>query len=52
MPDLAPAVIRRLAGRIRHGTLTVDEDGTDRSGWTVGYGDPQVRVTVHDHRAY
>jgi cyclopropane-fatty-acyl-phospholipid synthase len=52
MPELAPAVIRRLAGRIRRGTLAVEDDGDAWSGWTVGHGDPFVRVTVHDRRTY
>ena len=52
MPELAPAVIRRLAGRIRRGTLAVEDDGDAWFGWTVGHGDPFVRVTVHDRRTY
>jgi cyclopropane-fatty-acyl-phospholipid synthase len=52
MPELAPAVIRRLAARIRRGTLAVEDDGDAWSGWTVGHGDPFVRVTVHDRRTY
>jgi len=52
MAEIAPTVLRRLAARIRRGTLTVEDDGPGWSGWTEGRGEPHVRVTVHDRRTY
>ncbi len=52
MAELAPTVIRRLAARIRRGTLTVEDDGPGGRGWTAGAGEPRVQVTVHDRRTY
>ncbi len=49
MSDLAAVLARRLASRVRRGTLVVEGAG---GGFTVGGGDPVVRVTVHDRRTY
>jgi len=47
--DLAAAAIRRLAGRLRSGTLVVDGVG---GPWTAGSGEPVIRLTVRDARFY
>jgi cyclopropane-fatty-acyl-phospholipid synthase len=46
---VARAVVRKLAGRIRHGTLVVREGPTE---WRAGCGEPVAHATVHDPRAY
>ncbi len=48
MVDPASALLRRSADRLR-GTLEVDGNA---GGWIAGRGDPAVRVTVHDKRAF
>jgi cyclopropane-fatty-acyl-phospholipid synthase len=46
---VARAAVRKLAERIRHGTLVVREGPTE---WRAGWGEPVARATVHDPRVY
>ncbi len=46
---LARPLARRLAQRLRRGTLVVDDP---QGPWRAGHGQPEVQVTVHDPRAY
>jgi cyclopropane-fatty-acyl-phospholipid synthase len=51
----ARAVVRSLLRRTRHGTLTIDENGSRRTFGAAGVGGaggPAVSVTVHDRRFY
>jgi cyclopropane-fatty-acyl-phospholipid synthase len=52
MSAVGPLVIRGLARRIRRGTLTVEDGSIAGGGFTVGHGEPSVRVAVHDLRTY
>jgi len=46
---LAPAAVRALGRRLRHGKIQVTDDSGEHS---FGSGSPTVKVTVHDPRAY
>jgi cyclopropane-fatty-acyl-phospholipid synthase len=52
VPDLAAAVVRRLAKHLQRGTLIVEDAASGWGGWRVGTDGPSVRVTIHDARAY
>jgi cyclopropane-fatty-acyl-phospholipid synthase len=49
LTDPAARIIGHLARRLRSGSLVVEGPG---GGWTVGSGDPIIRITVRDQRFY